>query len=600
MRTIYEKAGSDSALIYANQIDVWRQTLAINQKQKTSARFIENRSFSSGTTFESTQEVATKSSASIEFSVYLEESVAGEAGLNIGGVGFSGGVETKWRFDLGSSLSTGITTSRKTGFVLEDDDLGDSFSVDIKADEVYGTPVFKLVSGRSSCPWEPGTQPRDGVDLEIAGDVAQYDVPPGSPAVFTLLLGNTSQSDDTREYHLRLIQATNPDGAIIKIGGVLLEDHLSYYIAPGAREQATLTVERGPRAYDYENIRLMMYPPCQYELWQKNMPIMIADTVTFSVYFANTGSPVTLTVPKENWVIDQNDTHLEYVIKDYNTAVADSIKLQYRRWSDIWQNAKSYAATAISDSIRATLDVSNTTRFPDGSYQLRAAAESAEGINYSRVVAGIIDRNSLIVLDTEPADQILHSGDRICVLFSDRIDETVVSGADKVSLKTVADSVVIEIKVTCADCTLVIEPVTDLTMYAGKYLVAGCCGMKSGNGCIQHKTACWSFKVDEGYTKIDLDALAAVPKHFYLHQNYPNPFNPTTVLEYGVPVAGHVRLSVYNILGQEIMVLVDRMHQPGNYSMVFSVTEGSLAGGVYLYKLEADRFRQIRKLLILK
>ncbi|MBN2354695.1 T9SS type A sorting domain-containing protein [candidate division KSB1 bacterium] len=599
LRTIYEKAGSDSALIYANQIDVWQQTLALNHKQKVSARLIENRSFSSGATFESTQEVATKLSAGIEFSVYLEESVAAEAGLNIAGVGFSGGVETKWRFDIGTSLSAGITTSRKTGFVLNDDDLGDFFSVDIKADEVYGTPVFSLVSGRSSCPWEPGTQPRDGVDLEIAGDVTQYDVPPGSPAVFTLLLGNTSQSDETREYHLRVIQGTNPDAAIIKVGGMLVAGHLSYYIDPGARQEATLTVERGPRAYDYENIQIMLYPPCQYAMWQKNRPIMIADTVAISVYFESTCSDVVLKLPENNWLVDQlGGNNLDFMISDYdlNNQNLQSIKLQYRpsggNWTTTFIKQKAQISTA---TIESSWDISNLS---NDRYELRAAAECTEGVDYSNISAGIIDRNSLLVVGTEPADGVLHSGDEICVHFSDTIDTSTVAG--NITLETVEEATVLDISVTCSDNTLIIHTEKSLTEYAGKYLTATVCGLKSMSECVQRKTASWTFMVSEDYTPVVADPTASIPEDFFLKQNYPNPFNPTTTIEYGVPAVEHVRLSLYNLLGQRVKVLVDRAHQPGNYTAILTIKDGDLTTGVYYYLMQAGEFHDLKKMVLIK
>ncbi|MBN1996097.1 T9SS type A sorting domain-containing protein, partial [candidate division KSB1 bacterium] len=581
-------------------IFTWNSLLAENERLKEKAVHKENITFSAdhAASYESTVTVDT--SFSIEYMQYFDESSALGLGVVIGSVPQEWGSTSRMGWCRGTVKGTNIINTTTVGYVFNDDDTGDDFTVNIKEDRAFGTPVFELVAGQSSCPWEPGTLARDGVDIGIDTHLIE-DVPLGEPAVFELYCGNTSQTNEERIYEIKLIAASNPDGAEVTIGGnpttdpIVLEN-----IGPNNSIKQTLRVRREPPAFDFNNLQVMMYPACQYELFTQNMPIGIADTVTFSVHFANTGSPVTLSVPKENWVIDQNDTYLEYAITDYNTAVADSIKLQVRRQGGSWRTAKSYAANAVSNSIKAALDVTNTASFPDGRYELRAAAESAEGVNYSGAAAGIIDRNSLVVTGTEPADNVLHSGDRICVHFSDVLVEAMLNGADNVSLKTVEDSVDIEIKVTCADCTLIIEPVENLTVYANKNLTARVCGLKSGNGCIQHKTACWSFKVDENYTKIDRETLAAVPEHFYLNQNYPNPFNPATVIEYGVPVAEHVRLSVYNILGQEIKVLVDRRHQPGNYSAVFSVTDGGLAGGVYLYKLEAGRFRQTRKLLVLK
>jgi len=89
-----------------------------------------------------------------------------------------------------------------------------------------------------------------------------------------------------------------------------------------------------------------------------------------------------------------------------------------------------------------------------------------------------------------------------------------------------------------------------------------------------------------------------LPAEFVLHQNYPNPFNPTTVIKFQVPSSKFVLLKVYNVLGQEVVTLVNEVKQPGRYSVVFDA--GNLPGGVYCYRMTAGNFTQTRKLLLLK
>jgi hypothetical protein len=89
-----------------------------------------------------------------------------------------------------------------------------------------------------------------------------------------------------------------------------------------------------------------------------------------------------------------------------------------------------------------------------------------------------------------------------------------------------------------------------------------------------------------------------VPERYFLFQNYPNPFNPVTRIRFDMPAAKDVRLVVYDILGREIVVLVDEKKAPGSYEVTF---DGSrLASGVYFYRLEAGAFVQVRRLLLLK
>lgn len=85
---------------------------------------------------------------------------------------------------------------------------------------------------------------------------------------------------------------------------------------------------------------------------------------------------------------------------------------------------------------------------------------------------------------------------------------------------------------------------------------------------------------------------------YRLFQNYPNPFNPSTAIKYQVKDAGDVRLSVYNLLGQEIQVLVNEQQIQGSYTANFDA--GDLASGFYLYRLEINNFVRTKKMLLIK
>jgi len=89
-----------------------------------------------------------------------------------------------------------------------------------------------------------------------------------------------------------------------------------------------------------------------------------------------------------------------------------------------------------------------------------------------------------------------------------------------------------------------------------------------------------------------------VPDAFELSENYPNPFNPTTTIRYGLPERTHVRLEIFNPLGQRAAILVDAEKEAGYHS---SVLEGQgLASGLYFYRLQAGDFVETRKLIILR
>ena len=89
-----------------------------------------------------------------------------------------------------------------------------------------------------------------------------------------------------------------------------------------------------------------------------------------------------------------------------------------------------------------------------------------------------------------------------------------------------------------------------------------------------------------------------LPDRFKLSQNYPNPFNPTTVINYQLPEAGKVTLSIYDILGNEVRILVNEERSAGNYEIEFNAT--GLPSGVYFYILRAGSFVESKKMLLLK
>jgi hypothetical protein len=85
---------------------------------------------------------------------------------------------------------------------------------------------------------------------------------------------------------------------------------------------------------------------------------------------------------------------------------------------------------------------------------------------------------------------------------------------------------------------------------------------------------------------------------FQLFQNYPNPFNPITVLSYELPVLSKIRLSVIDLLGHEVAVLVDEVKAPGSYSIQWNA--GQMPSGMYFSRLTRNGEQQIRKMVLMK
>lgn len=94
-----------------------------------------------------------------------------------------------------------------------------------------------------------------------------------------------------------------------------------------------------------------------------------------------------------------------------------------------------------------------------------------------------------------------------------------------------------------------------------------------------------------------------IPKEFLLHQNYPNPFNPTTTIKYSLPKNSKVALKIFNLLGEEIVTLVDEFQSAGEKSVVWNGRgrQGQVVNsGIYLYSLKVGQETQNRRMVFLK
>ncbi len=103
------------------------------------------------------------------------------------------------------------------------------------------------------------------------------------------------------------------------------------------------------------------------------------------------------------------------------------------------------------------------------------------------------------------------------------------------------------------------------------------------------------FKYVTPSTEISDNLLA---KDFQLHQNFPNPFNPITKISWQSPFSGWTTLKVFDILGNEVITLVDEYKNAGKYEILFDAT--NLTSGVYLYKISIGNFSSIKKMVLLR
>lgn len=99
------------------------------------------------------------------------------------------------------------------------------------------------------------------------------------------------------------------------------------------------------------------------------------------------------------------------------------------------------------------------------------------------------------------------------------------------------------------------------------------------------------------------DAVNVLPSGFILHQNYPNPFNPATEIKFDLPYSARVEVKVFNVLGQEITILLDRELPSGSHSVIWDGRDGhglAVSSGIYFYRLEADGHSISKKMILIK
>lgn len=224
-------------------------------------------------------------------------------------------------------------TTTTSGYYLNDDDPGDFFWVKVYHDGVYGL-YFELEAGATKCPWEAGSARREDTALS-ASSASATEVMPEEEAVFSLYVGNMTETDEYGWYLIKPLPEFNPDGAIVRLNGDYDSDGFLLNIPPLQVAEIIMTVARGPQAYDYEDLKVAMFSQCEYELAQQGlngfMPF-VADTVSFSIHYQRPCTEVEISNPSDGWLLDEaaHDT-LWITVQGYElNANFSEIKLQFR------------------------------------------------------------------------------------------------------------------------------------------------------------------------------------------------------------------------------------------------------------------------------
>jgi len=490
---------------------LWQDFLDMNQDNIDNAipnpNQYSNIPFNAGAAYTYEEENTVEFTRTIEFENIVSTEFGTQLGYTVDGLGVEGGWKFKSALTMGRSTQTEDTTTSTMTYVLADDDetsslnyQSDYFTVDIKKDPVYGTPVFDLLAGASSNRWEQNTLPRDGVDL-TANTYSATGLLEGQQAVFLLNLGNTSQTDEDRRYYLTLHHETNPGGATVKINGMPLVERMPFDIPPGTQVQAVMTVERGPYDYMYDDLTLELYAPGDrgndgpdghYFYMYKS----------FDVYWEPPYSRVEITYPYADWTINAaDDDTLSVILSGYDLTKPNFSHLlfQYKHpYDQTWFTPVEIPRVDLEGTSYITLpwDVSQLS---DGFYDIRAGARDSQQteIYFCEPLRGCIDRDCPQQLNpAQPADGILAYGDQISVSFSEFINPNSVIAPDAITLEIISTSTPVDISINRFENVVYLVPNISNYWMENETMRAKVSGLHDLNGNPLNEIIQWEFFVN--------------------------------------------------------------------------------------------------------
>lgn len=463
------EATTDSARVAAeSQVKVWQQVIEQNKQNKQNAALIRNRSFSNGVGNSYSETISKSSTNTISYEVMVANNFAAELGLYAAGIGASGGVAITMQQTTGNSTSSATTKDVTMGYYLQDDDVGDYYSVNVRKDPVYGTPVFELVAGTSSCPPEQDAQNRDQPQI-VSGNMRFDSLTVNEPKIFKIFLANKSESGEARNYSLSVDAATS-EGLVISASGSsnLVSIPVNYYNMPyGATQEVQIKVEKfnpNDGVLSYPNVEFYLADMCA------NGPA-IPNTYSTAKLTFNYTSPcgsITLSGPADGFVANAGNGNLLPVkMSDYNISNIDTVILQYQkkreRSGNNWQTGFSIGRSAITDPNNFTY-MWNISGLTDTAYNLRLKMRcSNQDIMYSDVISGVIDRVApALIGSAQPVSGIYIPGtSNISFTYSEPIDNSNLNNGTVELLRRSSNSL-LPVTVSAVNERLVITPVNGL------------------------------------------------------------------------------------------------------------------------------------------
>ncbi len=502
-----ESATRVDTIAYLNQsIANWNKALSDNDSVKASAsKLLQNYSFQAGANVEYSESYSTTISSSHGFEVTVGGQFANDMKSKIFGNTVKFSLEEHVATSQGREWNDELEMSHAKGFVLQEDGDDDYLSVSVyyeneKRDETYSTNsdwtsidygagsvdqnslkekdnfsmfIFKTQGGATGCPYEDAykavhwkghestvisaaTMKLEEPSIDMPKKFIE-NVPSGEDAYLTVYMKNNSETGEDQWFDLRIVDASNPYGAVPSIDGNSMSGFALEYLVPaGDVLEKTIAITKGS-VLNYDNLGLVLASKCQAD--PTGFLDVIADTVYFSVHFIPSCSDVTIAKPTNNWTYNTNcatDTidgvekhYMPITISGFDVNYTDfeHIELQYKpvsasdnEWITLgyYYKEDSLAQKAIANGLNAFVinpeDGGNIyynfymDNLPDQKYDLRAVTfcninnELYE--NPSEVVSGIKDMyNPRLFGAPKPANGVLTIEDDIRIDFNETIAE---------------------------------------------------------------------------------------------------------------------------------------------------------------------------------
>lgn len=455
---------TDSVDYFNRQIESWKDAISKNEHSKVNAKSskdAENYSFGDGVTIEYSMKNDTSKTTAEDVDAEIVQSSEGNCGFNLSGTGMQLTVTQSFSVKAGYGHQKDTDNSTTYGYVLSDQTENNKISVDViepNTDQIIGGYIFLTKGGQTSCPYEGGdstkyykpgtplnakTMQIEVPELKVTSNKVVTGVPADGQAVYELQLLNASETQSDNWYTLRVNSETNPYGAVIRLDGkVLTEEGTSIYVPYGADGvKKTLTIERGPKKYEYNDIELVLASSCDDS---KDKSSSLISTVQLSASYLQGCSDLTLSSPLDQWTVNTNTgTKMQVTVNgfDKNGENLGYIDIQYKEsYSSTWNSLKKYyfneaAYKQSSDQNKELFDESeityvwDMTKLADGDYDLRAVSVCIDGTTFkdiartnSATLSGTKDMvRPQLFGRPEPKDGVLDVDDEILIQFNEPI-----------------------------------------------------------------------------------------------------------------------------------------------------------------------------------